>query len=332
MEIRAPYVLFLGDAEDSLAAKVAIGIRHWRPAKAVGQIRLPGCRADTGLPDMTVPLARAAGAETLVVGVANRGGFISEQWIDVLAEALEAGMDLAAGLHNRLADIPRLVEIADRTGRAMHDVRHPNRAFPVGDGSPRSGKRLLTVGTDCSVGKMYASLALEDEMRRRGLSVDFRATGQTGILIAGSGVAVDAVVADFISGATEFLSPASDAAHWDVIEGQGSLCHPSFAGVTMGLVHGAQPDVLVLCHEPARTHMRGLPHFPIPDIEECMAAHLQAARLTNPASRFVGVAVNTAELDDAAARVVLDEIEARLGLPAVDPVRHGVGRVIDAIL
>ena len=331
MHIKPPYLLFLGDARDALAAKVALGVKQWRPENCLGQLSLAGCNADAGLPEMTVAEARAAGAETLMVGVANRGGVIGESWITVLREALEAGMDLAAGLHNRLADVPVLAETAAARGRSLFDVRFPTQKFEVGNGKKRSGKRILSVGTDCSCGKMYAALALERELRSRGMAADFRATGQTGILIDGTGIAIDAVVSDFISGAVEVLTPDADPDHWDCVEGQGSLFHASYAGVTMGLIHGAQPDALVLCHEPTRRHMRGLPEYPLPELEVCMETNLAAARLTNPAARFVGAAINTSALDDAAAESCLAEIEERLGLPCVDPVRTGVARIADLL-
>jgi len=331
MSLHTPYLLFLGDAPDMLAAKVALGVRQWRPEHCVGQFRMDGCKADCGLPDMTVEQAAAEGARTLVVGVANRGGVIAPAWISVLKAALEAGMDLAAGLHNRLADVPELAETAARLDRALHDVRIPEGNYPIGNGAKRGGKRLLPVGTDCSCGKMYTALAIEAELRARGRSATFRATGQTGILITGAGVPLDAVIADFISGAVEALSPDADPEHWDVIEGQGSLLHPSFAGVTLGLIHGAQPDALVLCHEPTRTHLRGLPHFPLPSLEATIDISLRAARLTNPAAIFVGVSVNTHALDDAAADATLRRIAAQTGLPAVDPVRQGVGALVDAL-
>lgn len=331
MSLETPYLLFLGDAPDMLAAKVALGIRQWRPENCVGQLRMDGCKADCGLPDITVEQAVAEGARTLVVGVANRGGVIAPAWVSVLSAALEAGLDLAAGLHNRLADVPALAETAARLGRTLHDVRVPDRAYPIGNGARRSGKRLLPVGTDCSCGKMYTALAIEAEMRARGRSATFRATGQTGILITGAGVPLDAVVADFIAGAVEALSPDADPGHWDVIEGQGSLLHPSFAGVTMGLIHGAQPDALVLCHEPTRTHLRGLPHYPIPSLEATMDISLRAARLTNPAAIFVGVSVNTHALPAAEAEATLKRIAAQTGLPAIDPVRQGVGPLVDAL-
>ena len=331
MHIKPPYLLFLGDARDALAAKVALGVKQWRPENCLGQLSLPGCNADAGLPEMTVAEAREAGAETLMVGVANRGGVIGPAWIDVLREALESGMDLAAGLHNRLADVPALAETAAAQGRSLFDVRFPTQRFEVGNGRKRSGKRILSVGTDCSCGKMYTALAMERELRSRGVAADFRATGQTGILIDGSGIAIDAVVSDFISGAVEVLTPDADADHWDCVEGQGSLFHASYAGVTMGLIHGAQPDALVLCHEPTRRHMRGLPEYPLPDLEVCMATNLAAARLTNPTAKFVGAAINTSALDDAAAKRCLSETEERLGMPCVDPVRTGIARIADML-
>lgn len=327
--IRKPYLLFLGDAQDDLAAKTARGVAQWRPQDCIGQFRLPDCRTGAGLPDMTVEQARAAGAATMLVGIANRGGVIPTTWHPTLLAALAAGLDLAAGLHTRLTEVPAVAEAARRTGRAIHDVRHPDRAFAVGTGLPRSGRRLLTVGTDCSVGKMYASLAIEREMRARGLAADFRATGQTGIFIAGAGVSVDAVVADFMSGAIEELAPAAAPEHWDVIEGQGSLFHPSYAGVSLALLHGAQPEALVLCHEPNRPHMRGLPHQPLPDLAQCLEENLRAARLTSPRVRCIGLALNSSALPEAEAAAELERTARAFGLPCVDPLRTGVAALVD---
>jgi uncharacterized NAD-dependent epimerase/dehydratase family protein len=331
VKLATPYLLFIGDAHDQLAAKTAAGIAYWRPEWCIGQLRLPGCNADLGLPDVSVAAAAAKGTKTLVVGVANRGGVISPTWIPTLLEALEAGMDLASGLHRRLGDVPELADAAGRFGRHLVDVRHPTQDFDVANGKPRSGERLLTVGTDCSLGKMYTSLALEREMRRRGRKADFRATGQTGIFIAGEGVSVDAVVADFISGAVEFLAPANDPDHWDLVEGQGSLFHPSYAGVSLGLLHGAQPSALVVCHEPNRPHMRGLPHYKVPSLRVCIDANLQAARLTSPDVRVVGISLNTSALDASAAESVLRQTEDTFGVPAVDPVRGGVAAIVDRL-
>jgi uncharacterized NAD-dependent epimerase/dehydratase family protein len=329
--IRTPYLLFIGDAPDQLAAKTADGIAFWRPEICLGQLRLPGCKADLRLPDMSVDEAAAAGVKTLIVGTTNRGGVLGEGWEGLLLRAMELGMDLASGLHHRLTDIPALRDTASRLGREIHDVRHPTREFSVGTGIKRPGKRLLTVGTDCSIGKMFTALALEKEMRARGMNADFRATGQTCIFIAGDGVSIDAVVSDFVSGAVEWLCPANDPDHWDLIEGQGSLFHASYAGVTLGLIHGAQPDALVMCHEPTRKHMRGLPHYKLPDLTLCIKRNVEAAQLTNPTVRCVGISVNTAGLDPAASRDYLRRTEDEQGIPCVDPVRTGVGAIVDRL-
>jgi uncharacterized NAD-dependent epimerase/dehydratase family protein len=329
--IQTPYLLFLGDAPDMLAAKVAIGIRDWRPDHAVGQIRLPGCGADLGLTDMSLAEARDAGAKTLVIGVANRGGVISKEWKKVLVAALEEGFDLAAGLHNRLRDEPDLVAVAEATGRTLHDVRVPEVAYPIADGTPRTGKRCLAVGTDCSVGKMYTAMAMEREMHARGMKATFRATGQTGILITGDGVPLDAVVADFMAGSIEWLTPPNAPDHWDLIEGQGSLFHVSFSGVTMALLHGGQPDALILCHEPTRSHMRGLPGYTPPTLQTLWETAIPLARIANPACAVAGVAVNTQHMDDGPARDYLHNVEAETGLPATDPYRFGTGKLVDAL-
>ena len=329
--LKTPYLLFLGDAPDQLAAKVAQGIKDWRPEFCLGQLRLPGCKADLGLPEMTVEQARISGAKTMVVGAANRGGVISPAWLSTLIAAAEAGMDIASGLHNQLAALPELVQAAQRAGTRLFDVRVPQHEYPIADGRKRSGKRCLAVGTDCSVGKMYTALAMERDMRARGMNASFRATGQTGILITGTGIPLDAVVADFMAGAVEWLTPDNDADHWDLIEGQGSLFHPSFSGVTMALVHGGQPDALVLCHEPTRTHMRGLPHYKLPTLEALRNLALETARIVNPDVRVTGVSVNTAALSDTDAEKCLREIEDRMGLPTVDPFRHGAGRLVEAL-
>ncbi len=331
MAIPHPYLLFIGDAHDALAAKTARGVAQWRPDWCMGQLRLPGCATDLGLPDMSVAEAVAGGARTLVVGVANRGGVIADSWIATIVEALESGMDVASGLHQKLAAKPAIAEAAARAGRSLFDVRHPSREFAVATGAPRPGRRLLAVGTDVSVGKMYTTLALERSLRARGRSADFRATGQTGILIAGDGVSVDAVVADFISGAVEWLAPANDPEHWDLIEGQGSLFHISYAGVTLGLIHGAQAQALVLCHDPARQTMRGLGSRPLPDLAACMELNLACARMVVPEARFVGISLNTSGLTADARARTLAETADRFGLPCVDPVATGVEPIVDAL-
>lgn len=329
--IKTPYLLFLGDAPDALAAKVAQGIKDWRPEYSIGQYRMDNCHADMGLPDMDFDAAVAAGVKTLVIGVANRGGVISPAWRVVLERALEAGLDIASGLHNLLADEPELVAAAALHGRELHDVRVPSVQYPIANGVRRKGKRCLAVGTDCSVGKMYTALAMEKEMIARDMKATFRATGQTGILITGSGVPLDAVIADFMAGSVEYITPDNEADHWDLIEGQGSLYHASYSGVTMALIHGGQPDALILCHEPTRKHMRGLPDYQQPSLEELRDTALIMARVVNPDVKVVGISVNTQHLSDAESKAYLEETEARMGLPAVDPFRNGAGRLVDAL-
>jgi uncharacterized NAD-dependent epimerase/dehydratase family protein len=329
--LKTPYLLFLGDAPDQLAAKVAQGIKDWRPEFSLGQMRLEGCKADLHLTEMTIAEAKAAGAKTLVVGAANRGGVISDAWIATLVEAIEAGFDIASGLHNLLRDRKELVDAAQRSGVKLYDVRVPTVAYPIADGKRRTGKRCLAVGTDCSVGKMYTALAMEKAMRARGQKATFRATGQTGILITGSGVPLDAVIADFMAGSVEWLTPDNDPDHWDLIEGQGSLYHPSYSGVTLALIHGGQPDALVICHEPTRKHMRGLPHYQLPSLEMVRDAALDMARVVNPSVKVTGVSINTSGMGLDEANAYLADVEKRMGLPTVDPFRDGAERLVDAL-
>ena len=329
--IKTPYLLFLGDAPDALSAKVGQGIKDWRPDNAVGQFRLPNCGADLKIADMTLAEAKAAGAKTLVIGVANRGGFISQAWKGVLIEAMQMGFDLASGLHNLLRDEADLVAVAKETGATLHDVRIPTVQYPIATGEKRTGKRCLAVGTDCSVGKMYTALAVDAEMKKRGMKSSFRATGQTGILITGDGVPLDAVIADFMAGSVEYLTPDNDADHWDHIEGQGSLFHVSYSGVTMALVHGGQPDALILCHEPTRTHMRGLPSYQQPTLATLRDVALQLARVANPACQVVGISVNTQHMSEDEAVAYLAKVESEMGLPTVDPYRHDAARLVDAL-
>ena len=331
MQIDPPYLMFLGDVPDTLAAKTAYGIVDWRPEWCLGQVRLPGCKADLGIPDVSVKEAHAKGARTLIVGIVNAGGVLNPSWVPTIVEALETGMDVASGLHIRLDSNPEIAAAAQRHGRRLHDVRMSDQRFATGKGTKRRGKRLLTVGTDCSVGKKYTVLALEKGMRARGLDADFRATGQTGVFISGRGVAIDAVVADFISGAVEWISPAAESDdHWDLVEGQGSLFHPSFSGVTLGLLHGAQPDAFVVCHEPTRKTMRGVQH-PLPSIQEVIDLTVRCGGLTNPAIKPVGIAVNTQALGEEEARRYLAGLETEHGLPATDPIRFGVETIVDRI-
>lgn len=325
MQIAAPYLIFLGEVPEALDAKTGLGIAYWRPDLCLAQWRLPECAADAGLPDMNAEEAAAKGAKTMVIGIAPFGGALKPSWIKAILQSLAAGMDIASGMHSRLRDIPEIREAAERHGRTLFDVRHADRKFDVGTGRKRTGKRLLTVGSDCAVGKKYTALSIFKELQSRGVKADFRATGQTGVLIAGRGVAIDAVVADFIAGAAEWLSPDNDPDHWDLIEGQGSLFHPAYAGVSLGLLHGSQPDALVLCHDPQRPHIDGYPNYPVPELRRCIEANEQAARLTNPNAHCIGIALNTSQLTAERRTAVLREYEDRYGLPCFDPIATGAG-------
>ncbi|MDD7910405.1 DUF1611 domain-containing protein [Pseudovibrio exalbescens] len=327
MEIAHPYLLFFGDVQDNLAAKTGLGIVDWRKDWCLGQVRLEGCKADSGLPDITPEYAVKSGAKTFVIGCVNAGGVLPEHWVESIIHALEAGLDVASGLHMRLEDVPAIKEAAQRTGRKLFNVRLNDQTFPTGQGTKRTGKRLLAMGTDCSVGKKYTALALEQGMRAHGYDTSFSATGQTGVFISGRGVALDAVVADFIAGAAEYLSPDAPENHWHVIEGQGSLFHPSFAGVTLGLLHGSQPDAFVVCHEPTRTKMRGV-ECPLPTIQQVIDATMTLGKLTNPGIRCIGIAVNTAALDEKEAKEYVSKLSREYNLPATDPIRFGVEPIV----
>jgi uncharacterized NAD-dependent epimerase/dehydratase family protein len=329
--LRAPYLLFLGDVQMPSDAKTAAGIAHWRREQCCGQLRLPGCKADVGLPDLSLAQARERGAQSLVIGIAPVGGAFAPQWLEPLRDAARMGLDIVSGMHAPLREIPGLVELAATSGARLVDVRVAPAHLPVGTGAKRSGRRLLTVGTDCAVGKKYTALAIDRALRARGGDSTFRATGQTGIMIAGAGIPIDAVVSDFVAGAAELLSPANVPGHWDIVEGQGSLFHPGFAAVTLGLLHGTQPDALVLCHDLARSTIEDLPDYPIPPLATCIARYVEAARLTNAAVRCIGVAVNASGLDATEYARQRAAIEAAAGLPCVDPIRDGVDTLVDAL-
>ena len=275
--------------------------------------------------------AHQAGARSLVIGVAPAGGVLDPAWIPALSGALRSGLDVISGLHVRLGDVPELAQTAAKHGRQLIDVRVPPNGIPVGNGKKRTGKRLLTVGTDCCVGKKYTALALHRAMSDAGMNCTFRATGQTGIMIAGEGIPMDAVVSDFLPGAAEMLSPDNDPAHWDVIEGQGSLFHPAYAAVTLGLVHGSQADALVLCHEAGRIEIDDHPGFEIPALPQCIEQYEQAARLTNPAARVIGISINTSSLPENEREDFLSQLSKKSKLPCVDPVLSGVAPLLAAL-
>jgi uncharacterized NAD-dependent epimerase/dehydratase family protein len=318
-----PYLLFLGDVTEAGYAKTAFGLRDWAAEQCVGELSCAPNAISLGLPRLTPMQARARGARSMVIGVANKGGRILDSWVPSLLEALTSGLDLISGMHARLATTPALAAAAERYHRRLIDVRMPPREIPIATGLKRGGKRLLAVGTDCALGKKYTALAIARAFKQRGIDVDFRATGQTGIMIAGSGMPMDAVVADFEAGAAEMLSPEAGPDHWDVIEGQGSLFHPAYGGVSLGLLHGSQPDVIVVCHQPGRTHTLGFPEFELPSVEETIELNLRMGRRTNRAIRCAGVSLNTSQLSESDARELIASESRRLHLPVADPIRGG---------
>lgn len=334
IDLPQPYLLFLGDTTEAGFAKTAFGLRDWAPEKCVGELACSPDAVTLGLPKLTPAQARGAGARSMIIGVANVGGRILDSWMPSLLDALEAGLDLVGGMHTRLVDTPALVAAAERHQRRLIDVRTPPRGIPTASGRKRSGKRLLAVGTDCALGKKYTALAIARAFKQRGLNADFRATGQTGIMIAGSGMPMDAVVSDFEAGAAEVLSPDAAPDHWDVVEGQGSLFHPAYAAVSLGLLHGSQPDVIVVCHEPGRTHILGVQDYPLPSLEETIDLNLRLGRRTNPAIRCGGVSLNTSKLSEAEARELFASESKRLGIPVADPIRGGAefDRLVDNCL
>jgi len=329
IDIRSPYLIFLGDEPEESHAKTGMGIGDWRPELCAGQYRLPGSGVDLGIPDMTPVEAKAAGAATMIWGVASVGGTIPEHWVVTLFEAVDAGLDICAGTHSSLAEVPGLADAAASKGVSLIDVRSPPPGLPVGTGAKRSGKRLLTMGTDCVAGKKYTALAIAKEMKDRGWDSDFRATGQTGIMIAGGGIPIDAVVSDFVSGAAEVLSPDTDADHWDVIEGQGGLFHPGYAAVTLGLLHGSQPDAFVVCHAAGREYVEAFPECLLPSIPKLIEQTIVCGSVTNAGIRCAGVSINTSAMDADQREAHLRELSDLTGLPCVDPVATGVGPIVD---
>ena len=327
--IPRPYLLFIGDAQDELAIKTASGIYEWRPEWCKAQYSYDNAKFHLDLPIYNIEEAIAQEIKTMVIGIVNAGGVLSEKWKITIIEAIESGLNIASGMHTRLRDIPEIKTAADKNNVNLFDLRFNEQTFTTGKGTKRSGKRLLTVGTDCSVGKKYTALAIEKAMLASGLDAEFKATGQTGILIAEHGIAIDAVVSDFISGAVEWLTPDNDINHWDIIEGQGSLFHPSFAGVSLGLLHGSQADAIILCHEPTRKNMRGVKTL-LPTIKDCIDENIRLGKLTNPNIQCVGIALNTSNMQDSVGD--LKEETSRLyEVPCFDPLKDDLSDVVAKI-
>lgn len=270
----------------------------------------------------------------LLVGVAPTGGQLPAPWRATIAAALRAGLDVWSGLHYFLADDPLLAEAAGEAGARIFDLRRPPRDLGVAAGRVRevAATVVLTVGSDCNIGKMTAQVQLRDALRARGERVAFAATGQTGILVEGWGIAVDAVIADFIAGASERLVlQAAATADIVLVEGQGSIIHPSYSGVTFGLMHGSLPHAMVFCHQPSRKSINKQEWVPIPSLTELIQMHEAALRPLRP-SRVIAIALNTFDLSEEEARAAIAAAEAETGLPATDPVRYDPAPIADAII
>jgi D-glutamate N-acetyltransferase len=332
-------ILAEGFSSDQHYGKTMWGVLRYRRDDVVAIVdstRAPG-DAELGVPVVaTVAEAMRHDPTTALVGVATQGGRFPPAWIDLLKQCVERGLDVENGLHVFLNDDPELRELAAARGVELRDLRRPpaDLSTATGENLAVPGTIVLTVGSDCAIGKMTVSLELDLEARRRGIASVFVPTGQTGIAIAGWGIAVDAVVADFIAGAAERLVVEGSRRGGELlwVEGQGSLVHPVYSGVTLGLYHGSAPHRLVLCHQAGHTTIEGAgggPH-PIPPLPDLVELHERMALPARPAT-VVAVALNTRELDEDGARAAIVAAEAETGLPADDPVRFGAAKLVDAV-
>ena len=338
--MRARRILILGEgfSHDPHYGKTMRGIIRYGPDPVVAI--LDSARAGerhAGIPIVgSVGEALAYGPTVAVVGVATQGGRFPPAWRALLKECLAAGLDLESGLHEFVSDDPELVALAARHGAALRDLRRPPSGLnvPTGANLEVDAKIVLTVGSDCAIGKKTVAVELDLEARRRGLPSVFVPTGQTGIAIAGWGIAVDAVVSDFLAGAAERLVVEGAARGGELlfVEGQGSLIHPLYSGVTMGLVHGAAPHTFVLCHRAGEIEIEGCPGHPIPPLRELVELH---ERVSLPArkAKVACLAINTAGIEaDDDARAAIEAEAVATGLPADDPVRFGAGFLLDTLL
>ncbi|PKP82810.1 MAG: DUF1611 domain-containing protein [Alphaproteobacteria bacterium HGW-Alphaproteobacteria-18] len=327
-----PYLVFLGDARSEAELKTAFGLRDWASENCLGQHRMESYVPDIGLPDMSFSAAHQAGARSLLIGLATDGGKLPEHWWPCLREAVNSGLSIVSGMHDSLDSVPGLSDLAKTKGCSLIDIRHWQPTLTVGTGQRRPGKRLLTVGTDCAIGKKYTALAITRAMKARAQAATFRATGQTGIMLAGSGVPIDSIISDFVSGAAEALSPANAADHWDIIEGQGALCHPAYAAVSLGLLHGSQPDRIVVCHQHGRKTLDGFPDYPVPSLAEAIEINLTMAKLTNPQVSCAGISLNTSAMAPRDRQDLLDLTSEQHGVPCFDPMISSLDALLDFIL
>jgi len=331
-------ILAEGFSADPHYGKTASGVLRYRRDEVVAVLDSERAGADVdGVPIVaTVAEGLGFGPTVALVGVATSGGRFPPEWRGILRACVEAGLDLENGLHVFLEDDPELAALAAEHGVELRDLRRPpaDLTTPTGEGLRLPGRTVLTVGSDCGVGKMTVSLELDRELRARGVASTFVPTGQTGIAIAGWGISVDAVVADFIAGASERLvveALAHGGTGVRLVEGQGSLVHPAYSGVTLGLLHGSTPDLLVLCHEHGQDHVEGAPEHPLPSLADLVSLY---ERMTLPAkpARVAAVALNTHAVAVGEARAAVAAAEAETGLLADDVVRFGAAKLADAIV
>ena len=330
-------VLAEGKSADPHYGKTARGVIRYAsdPVVAIVDSTRAG-ETYEGIPVVgTVDDALRFDPTTAIVGVATQGGRFPPEWRELLKRCIANGLDVENGLHEFLGDDPEMSELARQNGTELRDLRRPppDLSVPTGENLQVDAAIVLTVGSDCAIGKKTVAVELDREARRRGIASQFVPTGQTGIAIAGWGIAVDAVVADFLAGAAERLvvEGARRGGELLFVEGQGSIVHPLYSGVTLGLVHGSTPHAFVLCHRAGATEMEGSPGHPIPPLRELVELHERISLPARPA-RVLCVAVNTSDLGEDAARAAIADAERETGLPADDPVRFGAGRLVDAIL
>jgi uncharacterized NAD-dependent epimerase/dehydratase family protein len=329
-------ILAEGHSDDPHHGKTMYGVVRYGPDPVVAVLDSRRAGEDVeGIPVVaSVAEALERGPTTALIGVAPTGGRLPPEWRAIIRDAVTAGLDVEAGMHEFLGDDPELAPLAAENGVELRDLRRPpaDLSVPTGANLQHGADVVLTVGSDCAIGKKTVAIELDRAARGRGLASVFVPTGQTGIMIAGWGIAVDAVVSDFLAGAAERLV-VEGAGRGDLlwVEGQGSLVHPQYSGVTLGLYHGSAPHLLVLCHMAGETHLEGLPDHPIPPLPELVDLYERSALPARPA-RVAALALNTARLEDATARSALEAAEAETGVTADDPVRFGPERLLDAVL
>jgi uncharacterized NAD-dependent epimerase/dehydratase family protein len=317
--------------------KTARGVIRYRPEHVVAILDSRRAEGDTqdGFPVVrSVEEAMRYGPTTALVGVATQGGRFPPMWRELLKDSIRAGLDLENGLHEFVSEDAELVELARQHGVELRDLRKPPPGLnvPTGANLTHGATSVLTVGSDCAIGKMTVSLELDREARRRGIKSEFVPTGQTGMAIAGWGIAVDAVVSDFIAGAAERLvvEGVERGGELLLVEGQGSVLHPFYSGVTLGLIHGSAPHGFVLCHKAGERFVEEDERYPIPPLADLADLHARLSLLARPA-KVHAIALNTRELDEHAARRAVEQTEAETGLPTDDPVRFGAGKLVDAL-